>query len=47
MMDIDESYGVGPDEDDEPAPIMDYEMDRLDRQDHWDNAMEDRRISNQ
>lgn len=49
MRDIDESYGIqGPpfDDDDESVDddaILAYELDRCDRQDVFDNAMEERR----
>lgn len=39
--DVDE-YNESVDE----SKILAYELERCDRQDHWDNAMEDRRISN-
>lgn len=43
-MDIDETYGIGPDEDERPTASEMYELDRCDRQDWHDNAMEERRI---
>ena len=47
MMDIDESYGIGPDEDDDrPTASEMYELDRCDRQDWHDNMREEARISN-
>ena len=45
-MDIDESYGLsGPpfDDEDEPAERRD---ERADKQDWWDNLMEEKRTSN-
>lgn len=45
-MDIDETYGICPDEDDERPTASDrYELDRCDRQDWHDNKMEERRIN--
>lgn len=47
-MDIDETYGIGPDEDDDRPTASDrYDLDRCDRQDHYDNLREERRIANQ
>jgi hypothetical protein len=43
MMDIDESYGVGPDDDD--GYPVEPKDERADRQDHYDNVREERRIN--
>ena len=44
MMNIDESYGIGPDEDDYAWPPEPRD-ERADRQDWSDNVREERRIN--